>query len=51
MEKYGTARQATNDNIIRRMRFACWVTTDSDTYPEYVTHNTFRRQLWLRERA
>jgi acetone carboxylase gamma subunit len=23
-EKYGTAGQATDDNVIRRMRFACW---------------------------
>jgi hypothetical protein len=26
VEKYGTARQATDDNIIRRMRFACLIT-------------------------
>ena len=25
VEKYGTARQATDDNIIRRMRIACWI--------------------------
>ena len=25
MEKYGTARQATNDNITLRMRIACWI--------------------------
>jgi hypothetical protein len=31
MEKYGTARQATDDNIIRRMRFACWITKATDT--------------------
>jgi len=24
VEKYGTAGQATDDNIIRRMRFACY---------------------------
>jgi len=24
--KYPTARQATEDNIIRRMRIACWIT-------------------------
>jgi hypothetical protein len=28
VEKYGTARQATDDNIIRRMRFACWTYND-----------------------
>jgi hypothetical protein len=26
VEKYGRARQATDDNITRRLRFACWVT-------------------------
>jgi hypothetical protein len=25
-EKYGRARQVTDNNIIRRMRFACWIT-------------------------
>ena len=25
-EKYGTTRQATDDNIIGRMRIACWIT-------------------------
>jgi hypothetical protein len=36
VEKYGTARQATDDNIIRRMRFACWVTKATDTHSQYV---------------
>ena len=26
MEKYGTARQAIDDNTTRRMRFSCWIT-------------------------
>jgi hypothetical protein len=30
-EKYGTARQATDGNIIRRMRFAYWITKAIDT--------------------
>ena len=25
-KKYGIAKQATDDNIIQRMRFACWIT-------------------------
>ena len=25
MEKCGTATQATDDDIIRRMRFSCWI--------------------------
>jgi hypothetical protein len=31
VEKYGTASQATDDNIIRRMRFAYWITKATDT--------------------
>jgi hypothetical protein len=31
VKKYGRARQATDDNIIRRMRFACWITKATDT--------------------
>jgi hypothetical protein len=34
-ENMGTAGQAADDNIIRRMRFACWVTKATDTRPEY----------------
>ena len=51
MEKYGTARQATDDNIIRRMRFTCWITKATDTHPEYVIFIAFPQQHWLRERA
>jgi hypothetical protein len=49
--KYGTARQATDDNIIRRMRFACCITKATDTHSECVIHIAFLRQQWLRERA
>jgi hypothetical protein len=51
VEKYGTARQATDENIIRRMRFACWITKAADTSSEYVILIAFPRQQWLRERA
>jgi hypothetical protein len=51
VEKYGTARQATDDNIIRRMRFACWVTKAAYTHSKYVILIAFPRQQWLRERA
>jgi uncharacterized protein (UPF0305 family) len=51
VEKYGTARQATDDNIIRRMRFACWITKATDTHSEYVILIAFPWQQWLRERA
>jgi hypothetical protein len=36
MEKYGRAGQATDDNTIRRMRFAFWITKAADTHLEYV---------------
>jgi len=32
VEKYGTARQATDDNIIRSSRVTCWITKAIDTY-------------------
>jgi hypothetical protein len=39
VDKYGTARQTTNDNIIRRMRIACWITKATDTHSECVILN------------
>jgi hypothetical protein len=52
VEKYGRDRQATDDNIIRRMRFACWITKATDTPSEYVILIIiFALQEWLRERA
>jgi hypothetical protein len=51
VEKYGKAGQATDDNIIRRMRFACWITKATETHSEYVILTAFPRQQWLRERA
>jgi hypothetical protein len=51
VEKYGTAGQTTDDNIIRYMRFACWVTKATETHSECVTLIAFPRQQRLRERA
>jgi hypothetical protein len=51
VEKYGTARQATDDNIIRRMRFECWITKVTDIQLKYVTFIAFPWQQWSRERA
>ena len=48
MEKYCTVRQATDDNITRRMRFACWITKATDTHSEYVILIAFPRQKWFR---
>jgi hypothetical protein len=36
MEKYGTARQAADSNIIRRMRFACRMIKATNTHSEYI---------------
>ena len=36
-KKYSTARQATDDNIIRRMRIACWTPKATNTHSEHVT--------------
>ena len=49
--KYGTAGQTTDDNIIQRMRFACWITKATDIHSEFVIIITFPRQRRLRERA
>jgi len=43
VEKYGRAGQATDDNTIRRMRFAGWVTKATDTHSECVMPNVFHR--------
>jgi hypothetical protein len=51
VEKYGRSRQATDDNIIRRMRFACWINKAIDTHSEYVIFIAFPQQQWLLERA
>jgi hypothetical protein len=40
-----------DDNIIRRMRFACWINKATDTYCEYETHIAFLGQQWSQERA
>jgi hypothetical protein len=31
VEEYCTSRQATDDNIKRSMRFACWITKATET--------------------
>ena len=50
-KKYGKDGQATDDNIILRMRFACWITKVTDTHSEYVILIAFPLQQWLYERA
>jgi len=51
VEKYGTARQATYGNIIRRMRIACWVPKARNTLSDYVTPIAFPLHQWLHERT
>jgi hypothetical protein len=36
VEKYGRARQTTNDNIMWHMCFGCWLTKATDAHWEYV---------------
>jgi hypothetical protein len=50
-EKYCTARQATDCNIIWRMRFASWISKVTNTHTEYVILIAFPLQQWLGERA
>jgi hypothetical protein len=49
--KYGTAGQATDGNIIRRMGIACWIPKATDTHSQYVILIDFPLQQWLGERA
>ena len=35
MEERGRSGQATDENIIRLMRIACWIANATDTYSEY----------------
>ena len=51
MGKYGGAREATDDNIMRRTRIASWITKATNTYSEYVIFTDIARQQWLHERA
>ena len=50
VETYSTARQV-RDNIMRHMRFGCWITAATDTHSEYVILIAFAWQQWLHERA
>ena len=46
MEKYGTDGEATDANIIRRMRYKRWITKITDTHSEYVIFIAVPRQQW-----
>ena len=47
MEKCGGVKQDTDDDTIRRKRFACWITKAT----KYVIITVFPRQQWFRENA
>ena len=46
VEKH-TAGHATYDNIIRRMRFACWIPKTTNTHSQCVTLIAFALQQWI----
>ena len=50
VEKDCWAREATDDNIIRRIRFACWI-NHCYRHSEYRVLVAFPRQQWLQECA
>jgi hypothetical protein len=51
VKRFGTVRQAIDDNIIRRMDFACWTIKVTDTHSEYAIIIAYSLQQWLRERV
>jgi hypothetical protein len=50
-EKYGTAKQATDDSVIWRMRCACRITKATNTYSEYEILLAVLLQQWSHEIA
>ena len=44
MEKCGTARQSIEENTLRPMRVACWITKAKNTYSECVIIIILRRK-------
>ena len=51
MERYSRARQSTDDDIIRRVCFACWITKAANTHLEYVMFIVPPKQKLLHERV
>jgi hypothetical protein len=49
MEKHGRTRQATDENIIWRMRFTCWIKKATDLHSECVILIVFPWQQYLQE--
>jgi hypothetical protein len=51
VQKYGIAIQVTDDNTMRRMRLACWVSKATDMHSEYIIALVIAQQQRLREHA
>ena len=51
MGKYGRGREATDVNIIWRMRVAFCISKDTNTHSEYIIFTAFPQQQWLHERS
>ena len=49
MEEYGSAQQATDDNIMWNMRFARWITKATGTPSEFAIFIAFPRRQLLSE--
>jgi len=50
-ETYCRVGQATDGNIIRRMRFVCWIPKATNKHSEYAILIVFLLQPWLHERT
>ena len=49
VEKHCRARQATDDNVTRRMRIACWIIKATNTHSEYVIFIVFPLKMVARK--
>ena len=49
VKKYGTAGEATDDKIVWRMRFACWITMATNTHSKFSVITVFLQQQWIGE--
>ena len=50
MQKYGTARQATDDNVMQRMCLACWITNAANTLTVFNTYCFSMAKMFTRKR-
>ena len=44
MQKNGVGRYVTDENIMWRMRFACWMTDSTNSHPEFLKLFVFQQQ-------